>query len=203
VDPSPKGNRDEGLTRPVSPSRETGRSGRRTTRASRSLVLSKMRGPSDPGRVALRHRTPATDTVVVHHDQASKRTGLRALIVEWRVPSRERCAAALEAAGFEVTVCPGPSGPDYDCLGGRGLPCPLTAGADVIVLDLRLASDEMDAGVPAWQLADRYREAGKPLVVLAGDDDPVRLVREPGVAVLPRRPDPATLVSAVRGVLAG
>ena len=108
----------------------------------------------------------------------------------------------LEGAGFDVTMCPGPSGPDYECIGGRGEACPLVSEADVVILDLRLESDEMDQGVPAWQLAITYREAGKPLVVLAGESDPVKLVREPGVAILSRRPDSSALLDAVRSVLA-
>jgi hypothetical protein len=123
-------------------------------------------------------------------------------VVEWRVASRERFGSVLEDAGFEVTVCPGPSGPEYRCIGGRGLPCPLVSDADVVVLDLRLESDEMDLGVPAWELAMTYRDAGKPLVVLTGEGDPVRLVAEPGVAVLPRRPDSGALLDAVLRVLA-
>ena len=139
---------------------------------------------------------------MVEHEGSERRRGLRALLVEWRVPSRERFGAVLEGAGYDVTMCPGPSGPDYECIGGRGQACPLVSEADVVVLDLRLESDEMDSGVPAWQLAIAYREAGKPLVVLAGESDPVKLVREPGVAILPRRPDPASLLDAVRSVLA-
>lgn len=99
-----------------------------------------------------------------------------------------------------MTVCPGPSAPEYTCIGGRGEACPLATAADVVVLDLRLQSDEMDMGVPGWQLALVYRELGKPLVALTGESDPVRLVREPGVAVLPRRPAPDVLLDAVRRV---
>ena len=134
-------------------------------------------------------------------DEAARR-GRRVLVVEWRMPSRERFAGALEEAGFDVTTCPGPSGPGYECIGGRGLPCPLVFDADVVILDLRLESDEMGLGIPAWQLALTYRGAGKPLVVLSGESDPVSLIREPGVEILSRRPDPPTLVEAVRRVLA-
>ena len=155
------------------------------------------------GHPALRHADASADAgIVVGENDSVRWEGLRALVVEWRAGSRELIASALEEAGLDVTTCPGPSGPDYECLGGRGLPCPLVAEADVVVLDLRLQSDEMDAGVPGWQLAMRYREAGRPLVVLGGEGDAVTLLREPGVAVLPRRPAPSAIVDAVRLVLA-
>jgi len=134
--------------------------------------------------------------------QERARRGRRVLVVEWRMPSRERFAGALEDAGFDVTTCPGPSGPGYECIGGRGMPCPLVSDTDVVVLDLRLESDEMGLGAPAWELALTYRGAGKPLVVLSGESDPVSLLREPGVEILPRRPEPRTLIEAVRRVLA-
>jgi hypothetical protein len=156
-------------------------------------------GRADAAAVGRNQQSPNESSP---ESELSAPAGLRALVVEWRMPSREWLAVELEEAGFDVTTCPGPSGPDYDCMGGRGLPCPLVSDADVVVLDLRLEGDEMERGVPAWELATRYRAAGKPLVVLTGDGDPVSLVREPGVEILPRRPGSHALLDAVRRVLA-
>ena len=54
------------------------------------------------------------------------------LLVE--VPGgRWHAEAAARAAGFQVLACPGPMGGWSDCPALRGEPCPLAAGADVIV----------------------------------------------------------------------
>jgi hypothetical protein len=61
-------------------------------------------------------------------------------------------SAWLREAGLRVIGCPGPQPLSYVCAGGRGESCPFAVGADVVVLDLWLASDAMLRGTPAMQL---------------------------------------------------
>jgi hypothetical protein len=116
------------------------------------------------------------------------------LLVESDARERERLAAGLEDAGFEVTVCPGPSGPDYTCVGARTLECPLARGASVVVLDMWLEGEDMMEGTPAEELLDVYLLAGHRVITLAShlnDEIPGPTVR------LRRRPESDELVSAV------
>ncbi len=94
----------------------------------------------------------------------------------------------LEDAGVDdVMFCPGPRTPTYTCIGSDGGPCPLSSAADVVVIDLRLRSDEMLAGTPAWQLLLSYYEQGKRIVAISNDavsvrptpDEQLRVVRRP------------------------
>jgi hypothetical protein len=71
------------------------------------------------------------------------------LLVESDAQERERVATGLEDAGFNVTLCPGPSGPDYTCVGARTLECPLAKGASVVVLDMWLEGVALMEGTPA------------------------------------------------------
>ena len=52
---------------------------------------------------------------------------------------RERLAATLEGNGFEVVLCPGPTAPDYTCIGARVGRCPLATNGCVVVPSLQLA----------------------------------------------------------------
>ncbi len=61
-----------------------------------------------------------------------RRAGRRRLLVEH--PAAEWHADdAARAAGYDVLVCPGPGGRWSGCPALRGEPCPLVAGADVVV----------------------------------------------------------------------
>jgi len=117
-----------------------------------------------------------------------------ALIVESDEREGERLAACLEDAGFEVTLCPGPSGPDYTCVGARTLECPLAKGASVVVLDMSLDADDLIEGTPAEELLSVYLLGGHRVIALGlqpRDEVPGRSVR------LHRHPEPEELVSAV------
>lgn len=106
----------------------------------------------------------------------------------------ERLAACLEDVGFEVTVCPGPSGPDYTCVGARTLECPLAKGASVVVLDMNLEGDDLIEGTPAEELLDVYLLAGHRVVALGlhpHDEIPGRSVR------LHRHPESDEVIRAV------
>ena len=121
-----------------------------------------------------------------------------ALIVESDEQEGERLAACLEDAGFEVTRCPGPSGPDYTCVGARTLECPLAKEASVVVLDMSLDGDDLIEGTPAEELLNVYLLAGHRVIALGlrpHDEVPGRSVR------LHRHPEFEELIGAV-GALA-
>ena len=70
--------------------------------------------------------------------------------------------------------CPGPTAPDYRCIGDRESYCPLVEHADVVVLDPWLAGDELGVGTTADVLVDLYVGRGRTVVLLgsAGWLDP-------------------------------
>jgi CheY-like chemotaxis protein len=117
------------------------------------------------------------------------------LVVEADVEERERIASSLEGLGYEVTICPGPTAPDYTCVGARAGVCALASEAAVIVLDMSLDSEAVLTGTPAEELLALYLFGGHRVVVLGshpGGEVPGQLVR------LPRHPDLEALASAVR-----
>jgi hypothetical protein len=119
------------------------------------------------------------------------------LIVEADPAERGRFGAWLERAGFEVLTCPGPTEPDYTCLGSRGRACPLAAEADIVVLDMSLDSEAVVIGTPAEELLGLYLLAGHRVVVLGsrpGEEIPGRLTR------VRRHPDWTELAEAVRAL---
>jgi len=123
------------------------------------------------------------------------------LLVEFDTQERARIGALLEDQGFDVVTCPGPQGPDYICLGVRGLPCPLAHNADVVVLDMRLASDVVMRGTPGWELLIYYMERSKRIVALSDDEDPVHPRSDDRVTVIQRHPPGDVLVAAIRAAL--
>jgi hypothetical protein len=117
-----------------------------------------------------------------------------ALIVESDEHERERVAVCLEDAGFEVTLCPGPSGPDYTCVGTRTRECPLAKGASVVVLDMNLDGDDLMEGAPGEELLNLYLLAGHRVIALGlhpHDEIPGRSVR------LRRHPETEEVIRAV------
>jgi len=110
------------------------------------------------------------------------------LVVESQEEDLRLIEGWLEDAGVDdVMFCPGPRTPTYTCIGSDGGPCPLSGAADLAVIDLRLRSDEMLAGTPAWQLLLSYYEQGKRIVAISNDavsvrptpDEQLRVVRRP------------------------
>jgi hypothetical protein len=119
------------------------------------------------------------------------------LVVEADAAERSRFGAWLEHVGYDVVECPGPTEPDYTCLGSRGGTCPLAAAAAIVVLDMSLESEGVVMGTPAEELLGRYLMAGHRVVVLGshpGEELPGQLRR------LRRHPDREELVAAVRGL---
>jgi CheY-like chemotaxis protein len=117
------------------------------------------------------------------------------LVVEADVEERERIASSLEGLGYEVSICPGPTAPDYTCVGSREGACALASEAAVIVLDMSLDSEAVLTGTPAEELLALYLFGGHCVVVLGshpGGEVPGQLVR------LPRHPDLEALASAIR-----
>ncbi len=120
------------------------------------------------------------------------RANPRVLLVESDTVERELLGTWLEASGFDVTACPGPTAPTYVCIGDRSGHCPLMDEADAVVLDCRLAGDELGEGTSPYDLLSLYVSSEKPVVVLGGsevsdlfaEDDVVFLEREPDSGVV-------------------
>jgi DNA-binding response OmpR family regulator len=125
-------------------------------------------------------------------------------VVEQDPEMRDRIGGWLENEGHEVVACPGPSHPDYVCMAGRGVACPLAEAADAVVLDLWLASDRVLMGTPSTQVLSYYLSTGKPVVALSARHDHSRLfklfVGDP-LLVLEWPPDRSDLCETVRAVL--
>jgi hypothetical protein len=120
------------------------------------------------------------------------------LVVEADRSERESFGSWLEASGFDVLVCPGPTEPDYTCVGARDGICPLLSKADAVVIDMSLDSEAVMVGTAAEELLGLYLLSGRPVVVLgsrAGEEVERELVR------LRRHPSRAELIDAVRSIL--
>lgn len=123
--------------------------------------------------------------------------GIKVLLVAADAAGMERIGAWLSEEGHEVIECPGPGSPDYTCLGGKGKDCPLAKAADVVVLDLNLASDAVLAGTPSWRLLDYYIQRGHPVVAISGPDQMGRFFLDDNVVSLDRPVDREAVLSAV------
>lgn len=124
------------------------------------------------------------------------RTGT-VLLVEADPGERELFSSWLGGSGFTVLVCPGPTEPDYTCVGDRTGACPLADAADVVVLDMSLDSEALMTGTAAEELLGLYLVSGRPVVTLGsrdGDEVPGELIR------LRRHPSREALLGAVRGL---
>jgi CheY-like chemotaxis protein len=128
--------------------------------------------------------------------------GLVVLVVESDEQLRQELGERLESEGLVVLFCPGPSSPDYSCVGIREGACPLAQGADIVVVDAALDSDLVMTGASAFDLLSYYRSLEKPIVLLADAEDRLRLLSEPGVEVLMRPVPHEALGAAMRRALA-
>jgi CheY-like chemotaxis protein len=120
------------------------------------------------------------------------------LVVEPDPFERDRLGEVLEDAGYEVISCPGPTAPDYTCIGAREGACPLLEQADVVVLDTWLASDELGEGASSDELLELYASHGRAVVALGPGGwlhDPVSHERVIG---LEEHPETWEIVAAVR-----
>ena len=107
------------------------------------------------GRMPQSSSDRAADTTVVNH--GSERASV--LLVEADSPERQRLGEALEAGGFEVVECPGPTEPDDDCVGLRTGLCPLLTDVDVVVLDVQLEANDVEFRTTSEELLNLYLEA--------------------------------------------
>jgi hypothetical protein len=127
------------------------------------------------------------------------------LIVEQDGGWRDRIGAWLEEDGHEVVACPGPCHPDYSCVATRNRPCALANAADVVVLDLWLASDRALLGTSSVRLLRYYLSAGKRVVALSSRANDAWLAKQfldgPLVA-LDWPPDRRDLRETVRALVA-
>jgi CheY-like chemotaxis protein len=129
-------------------------------------------------------------------------TGVRdaVLVVEADASLREQYGTWLEDSGFEVLVCPGPTEPDYTCVGGRGAACPLAAEVDLVVLDMSLDSEAVLTGTAAEEILALYLMTGKRIIVLGshpGEEVEGQLAR------MNRHPERDELVDALRSMRHG
>lgn len=124
-----------------------------------------------------------------------RQTKTTVLLVEADDDERERFGAWLEDAGFHVLTCPGPTEPDYTCVGARTGACPLAAEASVVVLDMSTRSEAVMMGTAAEELLGLYLWTGAQVVALGshpGGEIPGQLLRRD------RHPERDELVAAVR-----
>jgi hypothetical protein len=124
------------------------------------------------------------------------------LIVDHDRRAGDRMGRWLEREGYEVLLCPGPSPPSMTCIGGKGGPCPLVDGANVLVLDLWLQSDSLMIGTSSLEILMYYIATGKPIVAVSHGPDATHLFMEERLAVLEWPVDRAELVETVRTMLA-
>lgn len=116
------------------------------------------------------------------------------LVVEADDQERERYGTWLEDSGFDVLTCPGPTEPDYTCVGARDGVCPLVEEADIVVLDMSLESEAVLVGTAAEEILGMYLFKGCRIVALGshpGDEVHGQLVR------LHRHPERDRLVESV------
>jgi hypothetical protein len=118
------------------------------------------------------------------------------LLVESDEGERERLGKALEDAGYQVIACPGPTAPNYTCIGGREGYCPLLERADVVVLDPWLAGDEIGVGTSPDELFALYAGSGRTVVAI----DAARLdpIARGSMIRVDRHPESQAVVAAVR-----
>ncbi len=123
------------------------------------------------------------------------------LVVEDDENAREHYGDWLEAAGYIVSNCPGPTVSEYTCLGVRGLPCPLGDAADIMLVDTRPLPGVSHKEKPGWRLLRYYLKTGKPIVAIADRYRPDRAFRPEQVAVLHSNPGRESVLLAVRRML--
>lgn len=89
------------------------------------------------------------------------------LLVTGDSEDQDRYGRWLEDEGFDVLMCPGPGGPDYECVGGKTGTCALASGADMVLIDSSLASDDMGEGTSSSELVTIYTSLGLPVLEVA------------------------------------
>ena len=129
--------------------------------------------------------TAAPPILLVEHDEQR-----RALIGGW-----------LQDAGYDVLTCPGPSAPEYSCIGSQAGGCPLVDPASLVVLDLSFSPDAMVRAPIGAHLLGFYLLTGKPIIALGRGDDLLADPLENQLVALERTPDRGDLLATVRSVI--
>jgi hypothetical protein len=125
------------------------------------------------------------------------------LLVERGDERRALFGGWLEAAGYEVLSCPGPSAPEYSCIGRRSGHCPLVEAASLVVLDLSCSSEPEIRPTIDVQLLAYYLMTGTSIVALGRGED---LLAERGperVTSMERTPARQSFLAAVGSLLRG
>ncbi len=130
-------------------------------------------------------RTEAPPILLVEHDEQR-----RALIGGW-----------LQDAGYDVLTCPGPSAPEYSCIGSRAGGCPLVYPASLVVLDLSFSPDARVRAPIGAHLLGFYLLTGKPIIALGRGDDLLADPLENQLVALERTPDRGDFLATVRSVI--
>jgi CheY-like chemotaxis protein len=125
----------------------------------------------------------------------------RVLVVEPDRLVRDVIARRLVAADYDVTACPGPSAPDYTCMGTRGSRCPLEAVADVVVLDADLPGEEVADAASGIDLLSYYTGMEKPTVTLRAAPQVLRLSAAEPIRNLEWPPETGALIRAIDDAL--
>jgi len=94
-------------------------------------------------------------------------TATTVLVVAADREDRDQYGSWLEEEGFDVLVCPGPTAPAYNCVGGRTGTCALASGADLVVLDSSLPGDDLREGTSASELVTLYASLSTPVLEVA------------------------------------
>jgi len=129
--------------------------------------------------------TAAPPILLVEHDEQR-----RALIGGW-----------LQDAGYDVLTCPGPSAPEYSCIGSRAGGCALVDPASLVVLDLSFSPDAMVRAPIGAHLLGFYLLTGKPIIALGRGDDLLADPLENQLVALERTPDRGDFLATVRSVI--
>lgn len=123
------------------------------------------------------------------------------LLVEHDEEIRELIEGWLQGAGYDILACPGPSAPDYSCIGGRAWHCPLVDPASLIVLDLSFRRDAILRASIGVDLLGYYLLTSKPIITLGRGDDLLADPVEVQTIALERIPDRRDFLATVRSVV--
>lgn len=117
----------------------------------------------------------------------------RALIVDPSAERRERAADCLEAFGYDVLNCPGPS-EHAECIGIRSGRCPLADGSELIVLGMTRTSEP---GSVDARILELYLASHRGVIVVAEDGDMVHAQHDPRVQTVRAGAERLDLVAAI------
>jgi hypothetical protein len=123
------------------------------------------------------------------------------LLVEHDEERRGLIAGWLQDEGYDVLTCPGPSAPDYSCIGSREGRCALVDPASLVVLDLSFSPDATVRAPIGADLLSFYLLTGKPIIALGRGDDLLADPFENQLVALERTPDPGDFLAAVRSMI--